>query len=539
MSVKQSVRYVKLFFLISLFIMVFFIIAGCNGLFSPVRFKASRFGQIQITDQNNLSSIIADENELSFWIEAFNNSVQSDSTTLPTGELQEYRVTLEGKKERYTKTLSLYVESIDTPSLYALSGDEHKMIDHSYAVRILSNPVFDPLYSNRVPPKVCIGEGADRKDLQPSNYEWKYRKADMNFYDANLAPSEKNETLRLTITDSLLPAINAEEEPDNMKLEFLQNEEVVYTTTENGALDLEDGSYQCCMELYWFEDLQKSFYGSAIYRFNVEIDNPPEFEISENHTYPGELLVIKAYHINEEDNLSVQTNIDFEPHIFGKGSEKTILIPVSYYHQDGKTYTITVSAGNISETFDVDLLKKDFITQYLTIDTKIAAATRNEKSAQEVVDKINPLKPVCDEEQYWEGPFLQPVDGGRVSPEDFGKRRYVNNAPTSYRHNGLDIGQDQGTPIKAVNNGRVLLAEYLIGTGNTVIIEHGYGLKSWYYHMESLNTKKGDMIKKGDIIGLVGSTGFSTCPHLHLSISVNHVYVNPMPFFENGVPLAD
>ncbi len=124
-----------------------------------------------------------------------------------------------------------------------------------------------------------------------------------------------------------------------------------------------------------------------------------------------------------------------------------------------------------------------------------------------------------------------------MRPYDFGKRRHVNNAPTSYRHNGLDIGQDEGTPVKAINHGRVLIADYMIGTGYTIIIEHGYGLKSWYYHMVSLNVKTGDMIKKGDIIGLVGSTGFSTGPHLHLAISVNDIFVNPMPFFEEGVPL--
>ncbi|NMA65843.1 MAG: M23 family metallopeptidase [Clostridiaceae bacterium] len=130
-----------------------------------------------------------------------------------------------------------------------------------------------------------------------------------------------------------------------------------------------------------------------------------------------------------------------------------------------------------------------------------------------------------------------PVEGGRVTEIDFGKKRFVNNSPTSYRHNGLDIGHDKGEPVMASNNGRVLLADFLIETGNTVIIEHGFGLKTWYYHMDELKVEANDWVKKGDIIGTVGSTGFSTGPHLHFSASINGVFINPVTLINEGVPL--
>ena len=150
---------------------------------------------------------------------------------------------------------------------------------------------------------------------------------------------------------------------------------------------------------------------------------------------------------------------------------------MSYFHKENRSYAVKVSSGDVVKEFSVFLRPKEFIIQYLSIDPNVAAATRNEKSAAEMQQKVYPLKPVTDPVRYWEGEFIMPVDGGRVNPKDFGKRRYVNDAPTSYRHNGLDIGHDEGTPIKATNNGRVLLAEYLIETGNTIIIEHGYGLQ--------------------------------------------------------------
>ena len=73
----------------------------------------------------------------------------------------------------------------------------------------------------------------------------------------------------------------------------------------------------------------------------------------------------------------------------------------------------------------------------------------------------------------------------------------------------------------------MLFADFVALTGNTVCIEHGLGLKSWYYHMNSLNVTEGETVGRGQQIGSVGSTGFSTGPHLHFAISVWNVYVDP------------
>ena len=89
--------------------------------------------------------------------------------------------------------------------------------------------------------------------------------------------------------------------------------------------------------------------------------------------------------------------------------------------------------------------------------------------------------------------------------------------------------------IAAANNGKILFADFLQLTGNTVVIDHGFGLKSFYYHMDSLNVKEGDMVQTGDIVGTVGSTGYSTGPHLHYSLLVNNVFINPWTAFEHGI----
>ena len=333
--------------------------------------------------------------------------------------------------------------------------------------------------------------------------------------------------------------ISFEDQPDSYNMMLYKENSVVLSGQKLhlAADDLTgDGEYICVYEGTWKSGKNK---GKISYSFTLAVDFPYELAISSSETDPGELLVICALNLNADESLEVETDLDYKPNAFQYGNKRIILLPVSYYNEPGKVYQVRVNIGGEVFSYAVKVNEKNFTTQYMTIDTKVAAATRNEKSAKEIDEKLDPLKPVSDQEPYWSGKFLMPVEGGRVTEADFGKRRYVNNAPTSYRHNGLDIGQDKGTPVMASNNGRVLIADKLIETGNTIVIEHGFGLKTWYYHMDELLVKTGDRVIQGEIIGKVGSTGFSTSPHLHFSATINNVFITPVTLVEKGVPLLE
>ena len=125
----------------------------------------------------------------------------------------------------------------------------------------------------------------------------------------------------------------------------------------------------------------------------------------------------------------------------------------------------------------------------------------------------------------WQSGFINPVEG-RISGE-FGGQRIMNGVKKN-PHSGQDIAAMEGTPIKSSGDGIVTLSETgLFYSGNVVIIDHGYGLHTIYAHMKDINVKRGDQIKKGDIIGTVGKTGRATGPHLHWGASVNGIKFNP------------
>ncbi len=123
--------------------------------------------------------------------------------------------------------------------------------------------------------------------------------------------------------------------------------------------------------------------------------------------------------------------------------------------------------------------------------------------------------------------FISPLSG-RIS-STFGKRRYYNGKAKS-PHKGTDIAAKRGTPIVATEDGKVALREDLFFNGNTIYLDHGEGVISIYSHMQKFAVKNGDEVKKGDVIGYVGTTGRSTGPHLHFGIILNGEAVDPGVF---------
>ena len=131
--------------------------------------------------------------------------------------------------------------------------------------------------------------------------------------------------------------------------------------------------------------------------------------------------------------------------------------------------------------------------------------------------------------------FIWPVAGPVSSP--FGLRRFFNEQPRR-PHGGIDIAAPEGTPIVAAADGVVLEAGDYFFNGNSVFIEHGLGLQTFYAHLSTIDVAAGERVSQGQVIGTVGATGRVTGPHLHWSVGLNATWIDPLLVMDTDGPPA-
>jgi murein DD-endopeptidase MepM/ murein hydrolase activator NlpD len=136
---------------------------------------------------------------------------------------------------------------------------------------------------------------------------------------------------------------------------------------------------------------------------------------------------------------------------------------------------------------------------------------------------------------WWEGSFLLPLATNRIT-SFFGTRRSYGGGNVDSFHSGVDFGDVEGAVVFAPAAGRVVLAEPLTVRGQAVIIDHGMGVFSGYWHLSGIAVDVGQVLQAGDLIGYVGSTGLSTGPHLHWEIRVDGIAVDPLEWTERIFP---
>ena len=180
-----------------------------------------------------------------------------------------------------------------------------------------------------------------------------------------------------------------------------------------------------------------------------------------------------------------------------------------------------------AQRYDTDLIVdgKEFTRQELKVQQDFV--TPKKSSAEQAEGDSKRLREIFSRRtprRFFKGDFLSPIPGS-VSAR-FGERRVFNGLPKA-PHSGADLRAAEGTKVKAPAGGKVVLAGSLFYQGNTVVLDHGYGLFSYYAHLSEISVKEGDILAQGKVLGKVGATGRVTGPHLHWAVKLDEANVDP------------
>ena len=242
----------------------------------------------------------------------------------------------------------------------------------------------------------------------------------------------------------------------------------------------------------------------------------------------GEVLLVTVPIQERPDRVTgefLQRTLTFFPH---QNNTYAGLLGLDMQDQPGQyALTIHVAYPQRTERRHVSVLvrKEAYPEQRLTlpkamVDLDQKTLVRVEAESQALHQAFESVVP----RPLWKGQFLEPVRG-QVSGR-FGSRRIINGQPRS-PHSGEDVAAPEGTPVAAMNHGIVRLTINHFFTGKGVIVDHGLGLFSMYFHLSSVDVEQNQTVQKGQMIGRVGSTGRATGPHLHWGVRLNGARIDP------------
>ena len=231
---------------------------------------------------------------------------------------------------------------------------------------------------------------------------------------------------------------------------------------------------------------------------------------------------------------------------FRDGDYVAALVPISYDLEYSPSYKFTITSGDSVSELTLGVDNKKFRSSNYDVSAEIIASTRTQSSITAFNEAMEPYFANREPIRFWTPgtlfgmPSSDPTD---LVQTGIGIYRTLTATGTTYRHPGVDFMVSEGTNVLAVCDGKVIYAGTQTMSGRIVVIEHGFGLKSIYAHMSSISVAEDDLVKKGDVIGVVCSTGFTKWINLHFGLYVFSTPVSPYDIWGwetvNGIAVTE
>ena len=427
----------------------------------------------------------------------------------------------------------LYPQLNLTGCMLVDNNDSFYLLTSDSAVAVLVRPELQYIYSERLLPTLTIKSNSGESRILPSEYSWLYKKIDGNYYSDNL-------------TGIYDPAINAlgsiypdsgsslvfSVEPSELSITFLTAQGDKLAISDISFLSFDNDTHiEVSITAKWSELGGADFYGEATYTFPLLYDIRAVVSLEKTIYNVGDIALVRIKHLNENEQIVINTQLDTSGIVCFTQEDTTFaLLPISLKNNQG-VYSISLEVGGrtYNETLTIEQIDFERSTMFVT-DADYQEMLSPNVLAEASAAFSAAFASAGDEAYFTFGEaFILPLKG--TLHAKFGKEVLISTDATVKRVPGVVYKVSEGTAVKASQRGRVVFAEALAATGNTVIVDHGFGVMTLYFNLKSFDCAVGDLVQQGEIIAFSGSTGFTEgLSILHYAVAVNGIFVNPAVF---------
>lgn len=527
--------------------------------------SAGRVEKISVSAPFGVTYTVEDKQAISLYSDIIKSAEQINENFRDLTNEKPYVVTIM-ENDGFSKLYDFYMENQANGCIFTDSEGRYFLISDDDALEILEREEFSYVNTNSVVPNAIITRNGNMLAIEPSGGTWGYKHADGEFSEKPVEPgTSPKPTARISIASlgELSFAISSAPDRVNVVLskDGVKKHEGSFDTLLNANVMAEgDTLYDLEIKAIWEANEERNFFGTVEYTLPLLYDVAPTYTIIHSGVVSrGDFTVIKIQNFNDADKLFIECDFPFpeELKVFKADGYNFAFLPATYdtnstgryklkfVLEDGseQTANVTVNPGREPSPKEQDML---------IAEPELQSAFTAE--AFEEYDKTVAEKTAVTESYpLWDGRFVYPDEENKgvigTGMAAFGTKRTIRGLyQKEYVHNGIDIAMTEGANVYAANNGKVVFAGSLTLTGNTVIIDHGCSIFTYYGHLESIDVAEGDVVNKQAVIGKAGKTGFAAhsdgagcraASQVHFAVSVEGVYVNPYYVWKFGVNYDD
>lgn len=490
--------------------------------------RTKDYSELVLKIPDGTTATFTKENDTDGMLAAFGeiNRAGEAVDSLPAGYSGESFLLGTFKRESGDTVSYKYYFSADADQCY-FADPEGKIfkIAKSDALKFFDTKYSLYLFSSAKPPILTVAGG---NTVSPTAINWNYLVGGIYRKVTDSATPGTAQTFDLT--NDLSPVFSIS--PTECTIKVYSGTDLLFEGTADTLSGLRverNDTLTFDISAKWAQTEGCEYYGDATYNFYVKVTAPAVLSLGESKIEPGTLVVLSGLNVEDVSKIMFTSEpaINCTPVFFKDGDYVRALVPIGA-GLDAGIYKFTVSYGLSTQTLELTVTSKKFDKSYAYYDVPKSLVDTS-YSASDIAEYRDLVKQICsknEDTKYFSGKFVNYEDSNIGIAVGFGKIMLMKYGD-DFQHEGVDYMFALGAEAPAMNSGKVVYVGACDVLGNFVVVDHGWGLKSWYAHLSEVSVAVGDTVNKGQTLGKVGKTGFINIHRLHVMVTAAGVPVSP------------